>query len=80
MKALVMKEARYNQDLEMKDKRIANFAERVKTLERDKTAALKEAAMAREEVRSLKTERDELVNINEKLQAENERLMVNVSV
>ena len=80
MKALAMKEARFNKDLEMKEKRIANMAERVKTLEEDKTAALKEAAVAREEVRSVEAERAELLSRNEKLQAENEILMVNVSV
>merc|ERR1711953_1261136 len=50
VKALVMKEARFSKDLEMKDKRIANILERVKTLEQDKVQA---AVVAREKLRSL---------------------------
>ena len=80
MKALAMKEARFKKDLEMKEKKIANMAEKVKTLEQGKTAALREAAVAREEVRRVEAEREELLNRNEKLQAENESLMVNISV
>ena len=75
-----MKEARFKKDLEMKEKKIANMAEKVKTLEQGKTAALREAAVAREEVRRVEAEREELLNRNEKLQAENESLMVNISV
>ena len=75
-----MEEARFKKDLEMKEKRFAKMAERVKTLEQDKTAALKEAAVAREEVRTVEAEREELLNRNEKLEAENESLMVNISV
>merc|ERR1712141_779983 len=77
VKALVMKEARFSKDLEMKDKRIANILERVKTLEQDKVQA---AVVAREKLRSLEAERDKLLQINDKLQLEKESLMVEVSV
>ena len=59
-----MKEARFSKDLEMKDKRIANILERVKTLEQDKVQA---AVVAREKLRSLEAERDKLLQINDKL-------------
>ena len=72
-----MKEARFSKDLEMKDKRIANILERVKTLEQDKVQA---AVVAREKLRSLEAERDKLLQINDKLQLEKESLMVEVSV
>ena len=80
VKALVMKEARFSKELESKDKRIANILERVKALEQDKAAAVKEAAVAREKLRTIEAERAELVKINEALQAERESLMVDVSV
>ena len=73
VKALVMKEARFTKDLETKEKRISNIVERVKTLEQEKAAALKQ-------LRNVEAERTRLLQINDKLQAEKESLMVDVSV
>ena len=73
VKALVMKEARFTKDLETKERRISNIVERVKTLEQEKAAALKQ-------LRNVEAERTRLLQINDKLQAEKESLMVDVSV
>ena len=80
VKAVAMKEARFTRDLEMKDKRISMLMERTKTLQEDKSAALKETAVTREKLRQMEAERDRLVEITETLQAEKESLMVDVSV
>ena len=80
VKALLTKEERFNKDLGTKDRRIASMLERTKTLEQEKAAALREAALARNNLRALEEERIQLISINNKLQEEKESLMLDVSV
>ena len=80
VKALVTKEGRFKKDLETKDKRIELILSRVKKLEQEKTAAVREMMISRQRLSVVRTERDNLLSINERLSAEKESLMMDVAV